>query len=183
MMSNSIPRGSVASDSYQERVRYYRRQRENARAEKYRREARDKYSNVDFDEALYRFKNKSKTEKMFNDAGHAAKDFVKGFSDRHFSDHLAWYRDDEKGIIGGVCAGIADKMNWDVKNVRIATIISGLIFTVPTVVTYAVASYLLRNKRLAYRGARNEKEFWRTAGTKSYQKDLDAQFDELKEEL
>ncbi len=185
--NNSGVGRSDMGESYQDRVRYYRRQREQARAEKYRRDSQEKYSNIDFDEALYRFKNKSQTEKMFDEASRRAKhytqDFVKGFSDRHLSDHLAWYRDDEQGIIGGVCAGIADKMNWQVTHVRIGAVISGLIFTLPTLVTYAAATYFLRNKGLAYRGRKSERDFWRSAGRKTNQnRELDAEFEELRKE-
>lgn len=182
--NSSIGRSDMG-ESYQERVRYYRQQREQARANKYRSSARDKYSNIDFDEALYRFKNKSKAEKILDDAGRYAKDFMKDIGGQHFSNHLSWYRDDERGIIGGVCAGIADKMNWQVKHVRIATAVSGFIFTLPTVITYAAATYFLRNKGLAYRGRKNEKEFWRTAGREETKQNsnnaqLDAEFEELK---
>jgi len=178
---------SAMGDSYQERVRYYRQQREQARAYKQRNEKKETYSNIDFDEALYQFKNKGKTEKMIDDASRYATEFLKGIGANHFSEHLAWYRDEEKGIIGGVCAGIADKMSWNVKNVRLATVVSGLIFTVPTVLIYAISTYILRNKGLAYQGNKNERDFWRSANqetrSKSSNKDLDAQFEALAEEL
>ena len=177
---------SSIGESYSDRVRYYRRQREQARAERNQREARQesrqRYTNIDFDEALHQFKNKTKAEKLFSDAGRYAKGFASEFAER-----ASLYRDDENAILGGVCAGIADKMNWNVKHVRIATLISGLVFTLPTVVAYGVSSYLLRNKSLAYRGQRDERSFWKSGRsserTKTYQDDLDAQFEELQEKL
>jgi len=180
---------STIGESYSDRVRYYRRQREAARAERNRRNHSQRYTNIDFDEALHEFKNKSKAEKVISDAGRNAKRFAEDVREKYLSDsfaqEFALYRDDENGILGGVCAGIADKMNWDVKNVRIVTAISGLIFTIPTVVAYAVASYALRNKRLSYYGRKDERSFWKSASStsKEYQAHLDAQFEDLEKEI
>jgi len=149
---------SSMGESYQDRVRYYRRKSEQERARRERKSYEKKYGrDFDFDEALYNFKNKTQFEKMYSNAKRQAH--------KHAKDHLAFYRDDEKGYVGGVCAGIADKMNWDVKVVRIATFISGMIFTIPTVLAYTAATMFLRKKHLAFYG-RDEKNFWKSAAKK-----------------
>ena len=158
-------------ESYQDRVRYYRRKSEQERAAKnrkhYRQSAEKQQStDFDFDEALYNFKNKTQFEKMYSNAKRQAH--------KHAKDHLAFYRDDEQGYVGGVCAGIADKMNWDVKTVRVVTFISGMVFTVPTVLAYAAATVFLRKKHLAFYG-RDEKNFWKSAA----QRKADADFSEI----
>ncbi|MBT8142282.1 MAG: PspC domain-containing protein [Gammaproteobacteria bacterium] len=81
---------------------------------------------------------------------------------RQAREHLAFYRDDEQGYLGGVCAGIADKMNWDVTMVRVVTVLLGLVLTLPTLITYIAATFVLRKKNLAFYG-RDEKGFWRSA--------------------
>ena len=158
-------------ESYQDRVRYYRRKSEQERAarnrNRYGQSAKQQQgTDFDFDEALYNFKNKTQFEKMYSNAKRQAH--------RHAKDHLAFYRDDEQGYVGGVCAGIADKMNWDVKTVRLVTFISGMIFTVPTVLAYIAATVFLRKKHLAFYG-RDEKNFWKSAA----QQKADADFSEL----
>jgi len=107
--------------TYQERVRYYREKRERERNKRTYSKHKREHVNMDFDEALYQFKQRSSWQKVF---------------DKHAKGHLSFYRDDERGIIGGVCAGIADKMNWDVSVVRLVVFFAGLILTLPTLVAY-----------------------------------------------
>jgi len=145
-----------SGQTYQDRVRYYREKRENERARKHYSNFKRESINVDFDEALYQFKQPGGWQKFLRQG----RSFAKGQA----RDHLSLYRDDERGIIGGVCAGIADKMNWDVSVVRIVTFVSGMILTVPTVVAYVAATVILRNKGLAYHG-RDEKSFWKSASS------------------
>ncbi len=163
-------------ESYQDRVRYYRRKSEQARAsrshKRYEKSADTQYgTDFDFDEALYNFKDKTQFEKAYSKAKRQAH--------KHAKDHLAFYRDDEQGYVGGVCAGIADKMNWDVKVVRIVTFISGLIFTLPTLVAYIAATVFLRKKHLAFYG-RDEKNFWKEAANRKTDADFANDFSELK---
>ncbi len=155
-------------ESYQDRVRYYRRKNEQERAarnrKRYGQSAEKQHgTDFDFDEALYNFKNKTQFEKVYSNAKRQAH--------KHAKDHLAFYRDDEQGYVGGVCAGIADKMDWDVKTVRIVTFICGLVFTLPTVLAYIAATVFLRKKHLAFYGG-DEKNFWKSAA----QRKADADF-------
>jgi len=140
-------------ESYQDRVRYYRRQREQSRTEqrRYNKSAND--VNIDFDEALYHFKNSSGFDGFYSK------------TKRHARAQLSFYRDDEQGFIGGVCAGIADKMRWDVSVVRIVTVLMGLLFTLPTLIAYICATLFLRKKSLAFYG-QNERNFWKSRARK-----------------
>lgn len=52
------------------------------------------------------------------------------------------YRDADEGILAGVCAGIARRLNVRPKIVRIATVISLVLFTVPTIVAYCLIAWL-----------------------------------------
>lgn len=52
------------------------------------------------------------------------------------------YRDSDEAMLAGVCAGIARHLNLRPKVVRIATVISLILFTVPTVVAYCLIAWL-----------------------------------------
>jgi len=167
---------TTAGETYQERVRYYRRKAEQERISRKRSQWRSRKKSsedvdIDFDEALYNFKQSGGFDKMYTKARRHAK--------RHAQDHLSFYRDDEQGYIGGVCAGIADKMNWNVSTVRAVTVVLGLVFTVPTVLAYIAGTIFLRKKHLAYYG-RNERDFWKTAGNNTNRQDADFTFEENK---
>lgn len=74
------------------------------------------------------------------------------------------YRDQENGLLMGVCAGLADYFEWPLVAVRVVA--AGLLFFwfVPTVVVYITAGLLLRDRPLCYRGPDDEPEFWRREG-------------------
>ena len=71
------------------------------------------------------------------------------------------YRDRENGWIFGVCAGLAEFLNFRVSAVRIIVFISLLLFFWPVVIAYIVATLLIREKPLLYSGRDAEYEFWR----------------------
>ena len=71
------------------------------------------------------------------------------------------YRDRENGWIFGVCAGIADRFNFNVGTVRVIVVISLALFFWLTAATYLGLTLLIREKPLVYSGARSEYEFWR----------------------
>lgn len=71
------------------------------------------------------------------------------------------YRDRENGWLFGVCAGLADFLNFRIGPVRIVVAVSLLLFFWPTVLAYLAAVFLLREKPLIYSGRRAEYEFWR----------------------
>ena len=72
-----------------------------------------------------------------------------------------FYRDRENGWIFGVCAGIADRFNFNVGTVRIIAVISLALFFWLTAAIYLGLTLLIREKPLVYSGARNEYDFWR----------------------
>jgi len=71
------------------------------------------------------------------------------------------YRDRENGWLFGVCAGLADFLNFQVGPVRIIAVVCLLLFFWPTVLIYIAATILLREKPLIYSGCDAEREFWR----------------------
>ena len=72
------------------------------------------------------------------------------------------YRDRENGWVFGICAGIAERFDFEVTAVRIVAVISLLLFFWPTVLAYAVLTLLVRDKPLIYAGRRTEFDFWRS---------------------
>lgn len=72
------------------------------------------------------------------------------------------YRDPERGLILGVCAGIADALGCPAWLVRLAALVLLWFFVDPTLVAYAVAALLLPVRPLRYCGPRDEASFWRS---------------------
>jgi phage shock protein C len=56
------------------------------------------------------------------------------------------FRDANRAIISGVCAGVAKYLNVDPLWVRVGAIISMIFLTLPTVLAYVLAILLLRYK-------------------------------------
>lgn len=73
-----------------------------------------------------------------------------------------FYRDRENGWVFGVCAGIADRFNFQIATVRVIAVISLLLFFWLTAAIYVGATLLIREKPLVYSGRRKENDFWRT---------------------
>ena len=71
------------------------------------------------------------------------------------------YRDRENGWIFGVCAGIAERFNFNVGTVRVIAVISLILFFWATALVYIGATLLLKEKPLIYSGSAHEYEFWR----------------------
>ena len=70
------------------------------------------------------------------------------------------YKDSENGMLMGVCAGIANYFDFSRNGVRLIAVFSALFMFWPTVVAYAVAGMVLRDRPLYYRGP-DERRFWR----------------------
>ena len=71
------------------------------------------------------------------------------------------YRDRENGWIFGVCAGVADFLNFRTGTVRVIAAVSLCLFFWLTALIYIGATLLIREKPLIYRGREEEYEFWR----------------------
>lgn len=72
-----------------------------------------------------------------------------------------FYRDRENGWMFGVCAGLADRFNFNVGTVRAIAVISLLLFFWATAAVYVGATLLIKEKPLVYSGMQSEYEFWR----------------------
>lgn len=82
--------------------------------------------------------------------------------DMEFEALRGFYRDRENGWVFGVCAGIADRFNFQIATVRVIAVISLLLFFWLTAAIYVGATLLIREKPLVYSGRRKENDFWRT---------------------
>jgi len=95
------------------------------------------------------------------------------------------WRDTERGILAGVCAGIADYAGIEPVIVRIAAVAGLIFFFVPTIVAYLIFAVALRPKPPALYESRDEEAFWRgvnTAPTDTFQS-LRSKFRDLEERL
>ncbi|HET8554745.1 MAG TPA: PspC domain-containing protein [Rhodanobacteraceae bacterium] len=72
------------------------------------------------------------------------------------------YRDSERGVILGVCAGIAEHFDWPLWLTRIGALALGWFFTVPVVIAYLVAALLMPERPLRYYGDGDERTFWQS---------------------
>ncbi len=75
------------------------------------------------------------------------------------------WRDRERGIVAGVCAGIADYIGIEPIVVRIVAVL-GLIFFFPvTVISYVILALALPPKPPSLYDSREEEAFWRSVNT------------------
>ncbi len=70
------------------------------------------------------------------------------------------YRDSERGLIFGVCAGIAGHFNWPAWLIRMAALALAWYFPTAAVVAYVVAALILPQRPLRYRGSGDERSAW-----------------------
>lgn len=75
------------------------------------------------------------------------------------------YRDRERGILAGVCAGIADYIGVEPIVVRIVAVLALIFFFPPTVVVYVLLAVALRPKPPALYAGPEEEAFWRGVST------------------
>lgn len=77
------------------------------------------------------------------------------------------YRDRERGLIMGVCAGVSEFFDWNLMTVRLITLVMLIVAFIPTALVYFTAGFLLRDRPLRYYGPddpegwRDEIGFWR----------------------
>jgi phage shock protein C len=77
--------------------------------------------------------------------------------------HRLW-RDRDRGIIAGVCAGIADYFDIEPIWVRLAAVLCLVFFFPLTLVAYVVLAIVLRRKPPALYASPDEEAFWRGVG-------------------
>src|SRR5215469_6674879 len=78
--------------------------------------------------------------------------------------HRLW-RDTDRGIIAGVCAGIADYIGVEPIVVRLVAVLCLFFFFPPTIVTYVILAIVLKPKPPGLYASRDEEAFWRGVGT------------------
>jgi phage shock protein C len=75
------------------------------------------------------------------------------------------WRDTDRGIVAGVCAGIADYLGIEPIIVRLAAVVGLVVFFVPTIIGYVILAVALRPKPPALYESRDEEAFWRGVNT------------------
>lgn len=84
----------------------------------------------------------------------------RGPDDRREASPLGLYRDPERGVVAGVCAGIAEWAGIETKLVRLAAV-GGLIFLFPaTFITYCVLAFVLKPKPRRLFDSPEDEAFW-----------------------
>ena len=75
------------------------------------------------------------------------------------------YRDPERRIIAGVCAGLAEYVGLRPAVVRLLTVLGLVFFFVPTIILYVALALALPPKPPDLYRAEDEANFWRTIRT------------------
>jgi phage shock protein C len=78
--------------------------------------------------------------------------------------HRLW-RDTDRGILAGVCAGIAGYIGVEPIVVRLVAVLGLIFFFPPTIVAYVILAIVLRPKPPALYASHDEEAFWRSVGT------------------
>lgn len=79
------------------------------------------------------------------------------------------YRDRRRGVILGVCAGIADYFGVSTFVVRAGALIGLFVFTVPFFLAYLLAAALIPRKPEGLYSSGEEETFWRSVRTEPRQ--------------
>jgi phage shock protein C len=75
------------------------------------------------------------------------------------------WRNTDRGMLAGVCAGIADYIGVEPIVVRLAAVLALVFFTLPTIAAYIILAVALRPKPRALYASADEEAFWRGVGT------------------
>jgi phage shock protein C len=75
------------------------------------------------------------------------------------------WRDTDRGIIAGVCAGIAGYIGVEPIVIRLVAVLGLVSFFPPTIVAYVILALVLRPKPPALYASADEEAFWRGVGT------------------
>jgi phage shock protein C len=75
------------------------------------------------------------------------------------------WRDTDRGILAGVCAGIADYIGLEPIVVRLAAVLGLIFFFPPTIAAYIILAVALRRRPPALYTSPDEEAFWRGVGT------------------
>ena len=75
------------------------------------------------------------------------------------------WRDTDRRLLAGVCAGIADYIGVEPIVVRLVAVLGLVFFFPPTIVAYVILALVLRPKPPALYASPDEEAFWRGVGT------------------
>ena len=75
------------------------------------------------------------------------------------------WRDTDRGIIAGVCAGIAGYIGVEPIVIRLVAVLGLVFFFPPTIAAYVILAIALRPKPPALYSSADEEAFWRGVGT------------------
>lgn len=78
-----------------------------------------------------------------------------------------FHRDSERGVIFGVCAGMAESFHCPVWLARIGALALGWLFPVSITVVYIIAALALPERPLRYCGDGDERSFWQSRRERS----------------
>ncbi|MCX7514660.1 PspC domain-containing protein [Frateuria hangzhouensis] len=72
------------------------------------------------------------------------------------------YRNSERGVILGACAGLAECFDWPVWLTRVGVLALAWLFPVSVGVAYIVAGSIMPERPLRYCGKGDERSFWQS---------------------
>jgi phage shock protein C len=75
------------------------------------------------------------------------------------------WRNPDRGIIAGICAGIADYIGVEPIVVRLVAVLALVFFFLPTIAVYLILAVVLRPRPPALYASADEEAFWRGVGT------------------
>ena len=75
------------------------------------------------------------------------------------------WRDPDRGVIAGVCAGIANYIGTEPIVVRLVAVLGLIFFFPPTVIAYVILAVVLQPKPRAFYASAEEEAFWRGVNT------------------
>lgn len=78
-----------------------------------------------------------------------------------FSRAYRLYRDPERGMLAGVCAGIADFVGIEPIVIRLAFVLALILFFVPAVFVYVILAFALPKRPPALYASPEDEAFWR----------------------
>ena len=78
-----------------------------------------------------------------------------------------FYRDSERGVILGVCAGLAESFDWPVWLTRAGALALGWFFPLTVIIAYVVAALIMPERPLRYCGDGDERSYWQTRRERS----------------
>ncbi|MGH8427280.1 MAG: envelope stress response membrane protein PspC [Gammaproteobacteria bacterium] len=86
---------------------------------------------------------------------------MSSFNSRRHRGPNRLYRDPERGMIMGVCAGIADYFGWNLTLVRVVVVLTFFFWWGITLVVYVIMGFLLPKKPQGLYETAEDETFWR----------------------